>query len=107
MTDLISSLNQRVTIEYPVRTSDGYGGASIAWTTLATVFAEVTPLLLSQTEHARGAQPFATAGYRVRLRTRTDVTAAMRLRWKTHVLTIHSLHEQGETLSLLAYEEGQ
>ncbi len=46
-----------------------------------------------------------TSGYRVLIRSRTDVAASMRLIWKTHTLLIHSIHEQGALLSILTYEE--
>lgn len=100
-----SELRERVTIEQPVLTDDGYGGKTQSWATLTTVFAHVTPLLLTAREREIGVQTNASAGYRVEIRARTDVRASMRMVWKTHVLMIHSLHEAGEVLSILAYEE--
>ncbi len=100
-----SDLNERVRIEQLVGTDDGYGGKTQSWSELATVFAQVEPVYLAQTERAIGDQRSANAGYRVRLRLRTDVDAAMRLIWKTHVLAIHSIHEQDALLILLTYEE--
>jgi SPP1 family predicted phage head-tail adaptor len=100
-----SLLKERVRIEQPTMVDDGYGGKTVTWTALATVYAEVKPIL-SQSSEARHADRIrASASYRVRMRLRTDVTAAMRLIWKTHVLQIHSLHEQGDLLNLLTYEE--
>jgi SPP1 family predicted phage head-tail adaptor len=102
---IASLLRERVRIEYLVRSDDGYGGETAAWTELATVFAQVDPLYAGQSERSVADQRSANAGYRVRVRMRTDIDAAMRLIWKTHTLTIHSLHEQGEILSILTYEE--
>ena len=105
MTALASQLTEQVTIQQPAFTNDGYGGKTVSWTTLATVAAEVKPLLGYGMRRVVAGQSEANAGYRVVIRLRTDVTAAMRLVWKTHTLLIHSLHEMGATLNILAYEE--
>ena len=100
-----SLLRERVRIEQLTRSDDGYGGSTASWGELATVFAQVEPILSSSNESASAGQRSAYAGYRVRVRMRSDVDASMRIIWKTHTLTIHSLHEQGEILSILTYEE--
>jgi SPP1 family predicted phage head-tail adaptor len=100
-----SLLRERVRIERLVATDDGYGGQTLNWSELATVFAQVEPIYVGQTERAVADQRTANAGYRVRVRIRGDVEASMRVIWKNHVLVIHSLHEQGEILSILTYEE--
>lgn len=100
-----SLLRERVTIQQLVQSDDGYGGKTASWTELATVFAQVEPVFVSQSEHLVADQVTAYAGYRVRVRMRSDVTASMQVIWKTHTLKIHSLHEQGEVLSILTYEE--
>lgn len=102
---LTSRLRERVRIEYPMTTNDEYGGKVIAWAELAKVFAEVTAVPSAITEHMIGQQRQSSAGYRVTMRYRADVTAAMRLVWKTHTLMIHSLHESDFTLNILSYEE--
>jgi SPP1 family predicted phage head-tail adaptor len=104
---LASELREQVRVERPVTVDDGYGGKTISWNELATVFAEVKPLsgIVNARERLVGDQREASAGYRVIIRLRTDVTAAMRIIWKTHILLIHSLHERDATLSLLCYEE--
>lgn len=102
---LASELRERVRIERPVTADDGYGGKSVTWSELATVFAEVKPLIGILNERLVGEQRTANAGYRVAIRYRSDVTAAMRLVWKSHILLIHSLHEMETTLSMLTYEE--
>lgn len=102
---LSSTLSQRVRIERPVTSPDGYGGQTISWQELVTVFAEVKPVFGAVSERVVGEQRQAQAGYRVMLRARDDVTAAMRLVWKNRVLLIHSLHEGDGVLNLLCYEE--
>jgi head-tail adaptor len=105
MSQWSSLLKERVDIQQPIRTVDELGGANIAWTPVVSVWAQVEPVLGTARERETGAQLLASAAYRVRIRTRTDINAAMRLVWKTHTLTIHSLHERAEVLELLAYEE--
>lgn len=100
-----SLLRERVRIEQLVMTDDGCGGQTHNWSELATAFAQVEPIYVGQTERAVADQRSANAGYRVRIRLRSDVEASMRVIWKNHVLAIHSLHEQGEILSILTYEE--
>ncbi len=102
---IASLIRERVTIQLPTESDDGYGGKTVSWTDLTTCFAQVQPLYVTQGEHLVADQVTAYAGYRVTLRVRTDVTASMQILWKTHTLKIHSLHEQGEVLSILAYEE--
>lgn len=104
--DWASRLKERVTLEQPVALDDGLGGKEISWGTVATVWAEVTAMGSSGRERASGQQPEAAAGYRVRMRYRPDVNAAMRVQWRNHILAIHSVHEYEERLELLTYEEG-
>ncbi len=100
-----SDLKEYITIQQQTVTDDGYGGQTVSWTDFASTFAQVIPIYLTQREQEVGMQIDASASYRVNIRMRTDVTAAMRIVWKTHTLAIHSLHENGELLSMLTYEE--
>lgn len=102
---LASQLTQRVRIERLQGVDDGYGGKTTSWVEMATVFAEVKPVFGAVHERVVGEQLAANAGYRVMIRARTDVTAAMRILWKSHVLLIHSLHEGDAILNILCYEE--
>ncbi len=100
-----SALRERVTIQQLSVADDGYGGQTRSWVALATVFAEVQPVYSIQTEGIIADQRESNSGYRVLIRNRTDVAASMRLIWKTRTLVIHSIHENGELLSILTYEE--
>jgi len=84
-------LRERVTIERPTRTPDGAGGATIGWSVLATVRAEVisfkgVSLVAAEREEAR--EPF-----RVVIRHRGDVTTEMRVVWRERRLDILSRHD--------------
>ncbi|MEN6542004.1 phage head closure protein [Parvibaculum sp.] len=95
-------LRERVTIEMPVRAEDGAGGASIGWSTLATVRAEVISFkgaTLAATEREEAREP-----YRVVIRYRDDVTAEMRLRWRGRVLDISGRHDPDGHRRWLAIE---
>ena len=102
---LASRLRERITIEQPVRTADTYGGGDVSWTSVATVYANVRPLLGTAREVNRAAQPTEITGYRIEIRKRSDVNAGMRILWKSRRLAIHSIHETQETLDILTYEE--
>lgn len=103
---LATRLRERVTIEAPDQTADGYGGVEAAWATVATVWAEVTPVQTRVGENEQAGQRHAVAGYRVAIRNRDDVDATMRILWRDRVLSIHSLHLVAHTLQILTYEEG-
>jgi SPP1 family predicted phage head-tail adaptor len=100
-----SRLRERVRIEKRSTSDDGYGGQTVSWVTHATVFAQIEPVFGIQSERQVADQRQASAGYRVRIRQRSDLDASMRVVWKTHTLWIHSIHEQGELTHLLTYEE--
>jgi SPP1 family predicted phage head-tail adaptor len=101
----INRLRERVRIEYPLTVSDGQGGQTVSWVTLAEVFAEVEPTNSYTTQRNLADQVSARAGYRVTMRARRDVDASMRIIWKTHTLVIGSLHEVDALLEIRTYEE--
>lgn len=105
MSGLASELTERVTFQRLSASDDGYGGKTQAWVDFLTVFAQVQPVYSNVGEDEVAGQPNARAGYRVIVRARSDIDAAMRILWKTHTLRIHSLHEAGERLSILTDEE--
>lgn len=105
MSTLASKLTQRVTFQQLVLSDDGYGGKSSSWADFISLFAEIQPVYSNWQEQEVAGQPDAKAGYRVIIRLRSDIHAAMRILWKNHTLSIHSLHEAGEALSILTYEE--
>jgi SPP1 family predicted phage head-tail adaptor len=100
-----SRLSQRVTIEQKQTQADELGGQQVSWVPLATVFAQVTPLRSGGRERIAADQVRAVAGYRVQLRRRDDLDASMRLVWNSRILNIHSLHDMGELMECLTYEE--
>ncbi len=92
-------LRHRVTIEQPVGTPDDGGGETLAWETLAAVWAEVMPVKAA--ESAAGDHEVTRATHRVTLRWRGDVTGGMRVLHRGRVLRIATASDPDETRRLL------
>ena len=69
-------LRHRVTLAMPSGAPDGAGGASIAWTTVATVFALVAPARAA--ERAVAGHMATAVTHRITLRWRADLTGGRR-----------------------------
>jgi SPP1 family predicted phage head-tail adaptor len=82
----IASLCERLLLEQPVRTPDGGGGASIAWETVAELWAHVRPI--SGEERLRHDQLAGRLTHEVWIRSRPGVAPAMRFRQGARILEI-------------------
>lgn len=90
------ALDQQIRIETPSRSADPAGGATVSWTTVATVWADIAPL--SASERTAGGKIEASNMYRVRIRRLSGLDAQMRLIWVTNgnaVLNIRGLNDPG------------
>lgn len=81
-------LTARLTLERPVETPDGQGGATLAFDTVAHCWALVEPIAMPEALE-RGQDRFRVS-HRIRLRHRDDLTAGMRLRLGARIFTIRS-----------------
>ena len=84
-------LRERITIQQkttPVA-RDGFGGETITWATLATVWAKVEAL--SGREFIGMGRQEAAGTHKVTLRERDDVTPAMRIAWGVQILQIEAV----------------
>ncbi|HYH39919.1 MAG TPA: phage head closure protein [Azospirillum sp.] len=99
-------LDQRVTIQSETRADDGYGGSTLAWSTVATVWAQVWPV--SGKERVQAQQIEAPAMYRCKIRRRGDVTAGMRVVWRSVAYNIRFVADAGprEPYMVLDLEAG-
>lgn len=70
---------ERLTVQSATETADSQGGASVAWTTVDSVWAELVPLRAAEWMQAQAMGSIAS--YRFRTRVRTDVTPSMRVQW--------------------------
>jgi SPP1 family predicted phage head-tail adaptor len=75
---LVGALRRRLVLESAVTTSDGVGGATRTYETVAAVWAQVE--WLSGGEHWRRGRPEQAATHRVTMRWRAGVDAGQRLR---------------------------
>lgn len=82
-------MRERATLQAPVRTPDGAGGADVSWSDVATVWASV--MVLSGRERPAGERMEARRRLQVLIRYRSDVTPDMRLMWQGRVLDIRTL----------------
>jgi SPP1 family predicted phage head-tail adaptor len=73
----IGMLDRRVVIEAPPTAQDAAGQPSGSWTTVATVWANIR--YLSGVEAIKAGATTSQAKASIRIRRRTDVTAAMRV----------------------------
>lgn len=89
-------MDQRIRIESQNNVSDGQGGFTKGWTTVATVWAAVEPVTGKEAVEA-GRLEFALR-YRITIRTRLDFDTAARLVWTSNgnkVLNIREIHDGG------------
>jgi SPP1 family predicted phage head-tail adaptor len=85
----ISRFRRRLTIEAPVETADGAGGADVAFAPIGAAWAQVEWL---RGDERWRADRFEQAGQiRITLRHRTDLNAAMRFRDGTRLFAIKAL----------------
>jgi len=82
----IGRLRHRLTLESASRTPDGGGGASETWTTVAEVWAEITPS--GGTEVVDADALTGRVSHEIVFRYRADVAPVMRLRRGTRLFDI-------------------
>lgn len=92
-------MNKRVKIQSAGRTSDGAGGATVAWTDVATVWAAVEPLTGKEPYIAQQLQGQVT--HKVTVRYRTGITPAQRVLYGTRVFDVEAVVDPKERHSVL------
>jgi len=99
-------MRERVTLQAPLRTPDGAGGAVVTWSDVATVWAQV--MTRAGGERPAGERMEARRALQVMIRYRSGVTADMRLMWQERALDIRSVSDiDGKRHTLLIdCEEG-
>ncbi len=93
---MIGALKHRVTIEEPVRTSDGGGGFTEIWQSIADtpeVSASIVPV--SGSEQLRFHQLGASVTHAIVIRYRNDITPAMRIVKGATVYDITAVTDRG------------
>jgi len=103
---IIGQLRHRVTLQQAVEQDDGYGGRTVTWQDVATVWAAVEPL--RGDERYRAQQVRAQLSHRVTIRYRPGVRPGMRVVYGGRLLAITAVidpEERHERLELLCEEE--
>lgn len=103
----LGRMRWRVTIEREQITPDGSGGGTATWTPVATVWAEVKSV--GSVERAVSGKREAYSKYRIRMRHRSDLTEADRLRVAGKLLNITGVDDSDEMISrwtIVSAEEG-
>jgi SPP1 family predicted phage head-tail adaptor len=90
----IGRLRHRLALEAASRTPDGGGGASETWTTVAEVWAGITPT--SGTEAVDADALTGRVSHEIVLRYRPDVAPVMRLRSATRLFEIAAVIDVDE-----------
>lgn len=90
----IGRLRHCLTLEAADRTSDGGGGASETWATVATVWAEITPTSGSESVDADALT--GRISHEIVFRYRTDVAPVMRLRSAARLFEIAAVIDVDE-----------
>ncbi len=88
---MIGSLRHRVTIECNDGAIDAGGGQALSWTQVATVWARIDQI--SGSPSLSTGRAVDTASVEVTIRTRSDVSAGMRLTHKTTIYRIESVSD--------------
>lgn len=96
-------LRESVIIQAPAHTDDESAGQIDAWSTIATVFAEVLPTGGSKALEG-GMIVMGVQSWRVRIRHRNDVDVTHRFLWKGKPMAIASIEDPtGQRAELLAF----
>ena len=104
---MIGNLRHQITIESYASAGDGYGGATVTWSTfLGPVWSEIKPV--SARERFAAGKREHNVTHKIRMRYAAGVTSEMRVVFGTRVFQIHGVinpEERNESLELAA-EEG-
>jgi SPP1 family predicted phage head-tail adaptor len=102
---LSSDLNRRITIEQPVNSGDGAGGATVSWSDVATLFANIEPQRGSFSSNGFREQSEIT--HRVTIRYLAGLSSKMRVKYGSRYFNIRAIvneDEKNERLILICQE---
>lgn len=102
----IGDMRQRLALQQEVRTADTGGGASLSWSTIKTIWAEVMPV--SAREDMQGEKLSGRTTHKIITRYDSGITTDMRLLLGARIFNIRgvrNVEERGRFLEIIA-EEG-
>lgn len=96
-----SKAKDRIVIERPVATTDAYGGSSITWETMATVWAYIEPV--SHRQFYENDKLISIVGHKIIIRYRsdlaaTDITAKYRVKLDGRYLAVDAVENLGNDM---------
>ncbi|MGD9979869.1 MAG: phage head closure protein [Hyphomonadaceae bacterium] len=103
MSDAISALRARVTLQEPVRVPDELGGAAIFWAARGEVWAAIEPR--GALERVTGDASVSAAALRATIRRRDDVQHGWRIAWGSRLLRVLGRDDAGGTRIVLYCQE--
>jgi len=102
----IGELNKRIEVQAASKVSDGMGGFTSTFNTIATVFCAIWPTSANQT--IASAQPLGTITHRIRIRWRSNFRSTWRLKFGERIFDIVgppiNPNEKNEFLDIMAKE---
>ena len=96
------SLNRRLTLEAPVESADGAGGVMRSFETVATLWAEVTPISAARAIEAERAGARVT--HRIGIRFADDITTMHRFRDGERIFRLVALRDRDGRKRFLSIE---
>lgn len=99
-------LRNRIKIQQKSVTRDTFGGETVTWTDVVTVWAAIEPI--SGREYYAAQQVQAEASTRIRIRYYAGITTSMRVLWGTRyfdILSVIDIQERGREIHLMCKEE--
>ena len=100
---MIGRMKEYITVQVKSTTSDGQGGATVSWATLASEWAEATMLSQSRTLSEAGVKFRTAVRFRMRYCADHILTTDHQIVWDGNTYTIHSVVENSDMLDVLAY----
>mgnify|MGYP002621184364 CR=1 FL=1 len=75
----VGSMRHRIQLQKQTRTTDGGGGASLAWSKVADVYADIQPQQARESVFGRDNQMREVITHKILIRYRSDITARNRI----------------------------
>ena len=100
---MIGRMKEYITVQVKSTTSDGQGGATVSWATLASEWAEATMLSQSRTLSEAGVKFRTAVQFKKRYNSDYIMTTDHQIVWNGDEYTIHSVVKNNDRLIVLAY----
>ena len=100
---MIGRMKEYITVQVKSTTSDGQGGATVSWATLASEWAEATMLSQSRTLSEAGVKFRTAVQFKMRYCADHILSGDHQIVWDGNKYTIHSVVKNNDMLTVLAY----